>query len=106
MVCSYSGLDHKVLHDRSVRQSSNFVDSGTLQLDCSHDLSDDRANIASNPAQNADVIRDRFQSDDCFYRVVSDSNHRCEQSCTVHKHLEYEVLLSIGGWRFNEDLGH
>jgi hypothetical protein len=106
MVCSYSGLDHKVLHDRSVCQSSNFMDSGTLQSDCSHDLSDDRADIASDPAQNADVIGDRFQSDDCFYRVASDSNRGCEQSCTVHKHLELQVLLSIGGWRFNEDLGH
>jgi hypothetical protein len=105
MVCSNSGLDHKVLHDRFVCQSSDFVDSGTLQLDCSHDLSDDRADFAANPAQNADVIGNRFQSDDCFYRVARDSNHRGEQSCTVHKYLEYEVL-PIGGWRFNEDLGH
>jgi len=106
MVCSYSGLDHKVLYDRSVCQSSNFVDSGTLQPDCSHDLSNDRADITSNPAQNADVIGNRFQSDDCVYRVASDSNRCGEQPCTVHKHLELQVLLSIGGWRFNEDLGH
>jgi hypothetical protein len=106
MVCSYSGLDHKVLHDRSVCQSSDFMDSGTLQLDCSHDLPNDRADFASHSAQNADVIGNRLQSDDCVYCVARDSNRSGEQSRTVHKHLEYEVLLSIGGWRFNEDLGH
>ena len=106
MVCSYSGLDHKVLHDRVVCQSSTFVDSDTLQPDCSHDLPDDRADFASNPAQNADVTGNRFQSNDCVYRVAGDSNRFGEQSCTVHKYLELQILLSIGGWRFNEDLGH
>jgi hypothetical protein len=76
MVCNYSGLDHKVLHDRVVCQSSNFVDSGTLQPGCSHDLSNDRAHFAPNQAQNADVFGNRFQSDDCVYRTASDSN-RC-----------------------------
>jgi hypothetical protein len=106
MVCCYSGLDHKVLHDRVVCQSSNFMDSGTLQPDCSHDLSDDRADIAADSAQNADVVGDRFQSDDCIPCITGNTNHRCEQPCTIHQHLELQVLLSIGGWRFNEDLGH
>jgi hypothetical protein len=106
MVCSYSGLDHKVLHDRFVCQSSNFMDSGTLQPGCSHDLSDDRAGITANSAQDADVVGDRFQSDDCVPGATGDSNHRSEQPCTIHQHLELQVLLSIGGCRFNEDLGH
>jgi hypothetical protein len=106
MVCRYSGLDHKVLHDRVVCQSSNFMDSGTLQSDCSHDLSDDRAYSASNSSQNADVVGDRLQSDDCFSGLARDTNNCCEQPCTIHQHLELQVLLSIGGWRFNEDLGH
>jgi hypothetical protein len=106
MVRCYSGLDHKVLHDRVVCQSSNFMDSDTVQSGDSHDLSDDRADFASNSAQNADVVGDRFQSDDCFPGVAGYSNYRCEQSCAIHQHLELQVLLSIGGCRFNEDLGH
>jgi hypothetical protein len=106
MVCYYSGLDHKVLHDRVVCQSSNFMDSSTLQPDCSHDLPDDRADTASDSTQNADVIGDRLQSDDCFHGTAGHSNRCCEQPCTIHQHLELLVLLSIGGWRFNEDLGH